>query len=113
MNRRKSPVRKKKYNKNVYDLFQFKKMIGKGVIKFSGAHHAKLTDKKAFSDEVKKIRDEILNNQINSISLNGFVSKGVLFIINDYDKYYAINSITYSEIKTHGDVEVIVLQERV
>ena len=58
--RSKSPQKKqldKRPIKNVFDLIQFKKMMGKNIIKIASNV---VIDKKTISEEVKKIKDKII-----------------------------------------------------
>lgn len=97
--RSKSPVgKKKKAVKNTFDIVQFKKMIGKGMVKpWSGA-----TDYKNTPDEIKKIKDKIVDGQIHTIGMIGYTNNGVLYIVSGSDRLAVINSISYQELKKLG-----------
>ena len=105
----------KKPIKNVFDIGQAKKMIGKQLIQPCAAV---IVNKRDIAEEAKKMRDIILatakkRNNAQSITITGFVSGGILYIIHGLDRYYAIALITYNEIKSIkglDGLEVIVIQ---
>lgn len=111
--RAKSPVRiktavKKKIIKNTFDLIQFKKMLGKGVVKI---HTGVVIDKKATAEEVKKIKDRVLDGSIKQIGMSGYVNGGICYVFNGVDRLLVINSISYQELKKNNpDVEVVINQ---
>lgn len=97
---------KRKKTTNVYDLIQFKKMLGKNMIK----PHGIILDRKGTMESNQKIREKILLGQIRNVSMRGYINNGVLFII-DVDKLLIVDSISYSDIKNTGiDFDIYVEQ---
>jgi hypothetical protein len=97
---------KRKKTTNVYDLIQFKKMLGKNMIK----PHGIILDRKGTLELNQKIREKILLGQIRNVSMRGYVNNGILFII-DVDKLLIVDSISYSDIKnTEIDFDIYVEQ---
>jgi hypothetical protein len=99
--------------KNIYDLYQVKKMIGKQlVVPYTNVGTTGL-NKKLAQEESKKIKDNIMSmsksktTRVANLSLIGFVSSGVIYVISGLERYFAINSITYNEIKTSRYLESI------
>lgn len=91
-----SKKEKKKPCRNTYDVIQFKKLIGKSMIKqWTGS----VVNKKTMADDCQKIRDKILSNTTKSLSMTGYVNNGIIYIFTGVDKLSAINSISYSDIK--------------
>lgn len=87
---------RRKVSRNVYDIVQFKKMIGKGlVVMWNGV----VINKKTISTEIKKIKDKILAKNAKSIGLTGYCNNGIIYIFNGYDRLLAINSISYADLK--------------
>lgn len=108
--RSKSPpkVKKRKAAKNTYDIVQFKKMIGKGIIT---TWNGVVIDKKNMIEEAKKIKEKVLTGSIKSIGMSGYLNNGVLYIFNGIERLFVINSISYLEIKKANlDIEIIVNQ---
>jgi hypothetical protein len=99
---------KKKPIRNVYELTQFKRMIGKGLVKI---WNGIIIDKKCNLEETKKIKEKVLDGSIKSIGLVGYCNNGVIYIISGVDRLSIINSISYQELKKVSiDTEVIVSQ---
>lgn len=97
---------KRKKATNVYDLIQFKKMLGKNMIK----PHGIILDRKGTMELNQKIREKILLGQIRNVSMRGYINNGILFII-DVDKLLIVDSISYSDIKSTGiDFDIYVEQ---
>ena len=94
--------KKKKSITNTYELVQFKKMLGKGlVMPFKGVE----------ATVNPKVKEKILSGNVKTIGMSGFVRGGVIFIFDGVDRLLAINSITYADIKkTKIDIEIIVNQ---
>jgi hypothetical protein len=96
--------------KNVFDICQAKKMIGKQLIQPCAAI---IVNKREIAEESKKMRDTIIstakkrNNNAQTITITGFVSNGILYVINGLDRYFAIALITYNEIKSIKGLEVL------
>ena len=97
--RSKSPIgKKKKAVKNTFDIVQFKKMIGKGMVKpWSGA-----TDYKTAPEDIKKIKDKIIEGQVHTLGMIGYTNNGVLYIVSGSDRLAVVNSISYQELKKLG-----------
>jgi hypothetical protein len=102
------PVKKKKAIKNTFDIMQFKKMTGKGLVTvWSGI----VIDKKTMNEEIKKIKDKVLNGSVKSIALTGYLNNGIIYIFSGVERLHVINSISYSELKkTQIEIEVIINQ---
>lgn len=101
--------RKKKAIKNTFDLVQFKKMLGKGMIKmYTGI----IIDKKyGTGEEAKKIKEKVLDGSIKSIGMTGYINNGIIYIFIGLERLLVINNISYSELKkAQVEVEVNVLQ---
>ncbi len=99
----KSPrSKKKKCVKNTFDMVQFKKMIGKGLVTmYKGAVYPQVND----------IKDKILSGNIKSIAMTGFVSSGVIYVFNGIERLIAIHAISYADIKKHElEIEIIINQ---
>ena len=101
-------VKKKKPVKNVFEITQFKKMMGKGLITvWNGA----VVDKKMIIDEVKKIKDKLISGSIKSIGMTGYVNNGVLYIFDGIERLFVINAISYTELKKNQlDIEIFINQ---
>jgi hypothetical protein len=106
----KSPrlIKKKKPVRNIFDIVQFKKMIGKGLVtNWSGV----VVDKKSAAEDSKKIKDKLLSGNVKTVGLTGYINNGVIYIFVGIEKLYGINSISYSEIKkAQVDIEIYVNQ---
>jgi hypothetical protein len=99
---------KKKFNKNTFDIIQFKKLLGKGVIKVWGDA---IMDKKAMLVNIKKFKEKILSRSVKSVGLTGYVNNGIVFIFNGIDRMLAIGSTPYSDLKKNNiDIDVIITQ---
>jgi hypothetical protein len=94
--------KKKKCVRNTFELVQFKKMIGKGLVTaYKGAV--------ALPDQ--NIKDKILTGNIKSIAVTGFVSSGVIYIFNGVERLLAIHSISYAEIKKYNlEIDIVLNQ---
>jgi len=96
------PVKKKKLVQNTFDLIQFKKMIGKGLV---------LPYKHGGCQIDIGTKNKILSKEFKSVAITGFVNGGIIYIFDGIDRLLAINSISYAEIKkTDLDIDVIVNQ---
>jgi hypothetical protein len=102
------PIVKKKSVRNIFDIIQFKKMIGKSMVK---PYVGIVIDKKTMIEEAKKIKDKILEGNIKSIAMTGYINAGVLFIILGVDRLYVINAISYQELKkSNVEIEIVINQ---
>lgn len=99
-------TKKKKCVKNTYDLVQFKKMIGKGlVIPYKTANFQ--IDPKAQA----AIKEKIISGSIKTIGMSGFVSSGIVHVFDGIDRLIAVHSVSYAEIKKAKlEIEVFVNQ---
>lgn len=94
-NKPQSPrVKKKKCVKNTYDLIQFKKMIGKGLILPYKATNFQITQ-----DMLLSIKEKIISGSVKTIGMSGFVSSGIVYVFDGIDRLIAVNSISYADIK--------------
>jgi hypothetical protein len=94
--------KKKRLVQNTYDLAQFKRLIGKGLITQLKCATA------VFDTELK---NKILSKTIKSIALTGIVSNGVVYVFEGVDRLLALNAVSYAEIKKHDlEIDVIVNQ---
>lgn len=104
--------KKKKYSKSSYDFVQFKRMIGKGLVKISSSV---TIDKKALPTIINDVKDKILNskNKFKSIGMTGLLNDGIIYVFKNYINMMAINAIPYSVIKKHNiNLQVDVIQYR-
>jgi hypothetical protein len=100
---------KKKPVKNTFDIVQFKKLLGKGMIKiYTGV----IVDKKfATSEESKKIKEKVLDGSIKSIGMTGYINEGIIYIFIGVERLLVISGISYLELKkAHVEAEVSILQ---
>ena len=97
---------KKKLFKNTFELLQFKKMIGKGLV---AVHKGiPLTQDET---ESKKLREKILSGTVKTIGMSGVINGGILYIFDGIERLIALNSITYADIKkTNLDIDILVNQ---
>jgi hypothetical protein len=94
--------KKKKCVKNTFELTQFKKMIGKGLI---------VVYKGSVALPDQDIREKILSGGIKSIAMTGFVSSGIIYVFNGVERLLAIHSVSYAEIKKHNlEIDIILNQ---
>lgn len=95
--------------KNTYTLMQFKKLIGKKLV---GIYSGVIVDKKNMLLESKKIKDMVMNNQVNQLGLVGYVNEsGIFYVLKGVEKLYLICNLSYSEIKKYKiDLEINVVQ---
>ena len=105
MSSRKKPssprTKKKPPVKNTFDLVQFKKMIGKGLI----------LPYKNIAKFDEKIKDKLLSKSVRMLYMTGFVSSGILYIFDGIDRLLAIAAISYAEIKKNElDFDIIIYQ---
>lgn len=91
-------IRKKQVNH--YDLIQFKKMLGKNLVKIKSAlPPAKIADYKKY----------ILDGSIHEIKISGILHDGIL--VTEDDLAAVIQNLTYNEItKNNIDITVQVSQ---
>lgn len=95
-------VKKKKPIVNHYDLVQFKKMIGKGLVTGVKSVHA-VPDPTA--------KEKIIAGSIKAIAMTGLIKGGILQIFEGVDRLQVINSISYADIKKHNiDLEIVINQ---
>lgn len=92
-------AKKKKCVKNTFELIQFKKMIGKGLI---------TVYKGAVAIPEEGIKEKILSGTYKSIAMTGFVSGGIVYIFNGVERLLALHSISYAEIKKN-DIEIDII----
>lgn len=91
--------------RNTYTLIQIKRMMGKKfILPWDGLPHSR----KSLSVKSKKIKDEILSTNDKIVSLVVMNIQGYLKIISGLDVFYAIDMITYNEIKKHDKSGFIV-----
>jgi hypothetical protein len=83
-------AKKKKCVKNTFELVQFKKMIGKGLV---------IAYKGTTAQFDASIKDKIMSGSVKSIGLSGFVSSGIIHIFDGVDRLLAIHAVSYAEIK--------------
>lgn len=103
-------TKKKKSTKNTFDIVQFKKMIGKGLIT---VWNGLVIDKKAISEDIKKVKEKILSKSIKSIAMTGYTNNGVLYIFSGIDRLLGINGVSYSDLKKaqlDSEIEIIINQ---
>ena len=94
-NKPQSPrAKKKKCVKNTYDLIQFKKMIGKGLILPYKATNFQITQ-----DMLLSIKEKIISGSVKTIGMSGFVSSGIVYVFDGIHRLIAVNSISYADIK--------------
>ncbi len=94
--------KKKKPSVNQYDLLQFKKMVGKGLV---------MLCKNIAAVNDPTLRDKIISKAAKSVAMTGFVKGGVLYIYEGIDRLLAVNSISYADIKKHGiELDIIINQ---
>jgi hypothetical protein len=95
-------IKKKKCVKNTFELTQFKKMIGKGLI---------TVYKGSVAIPEEDIKGKILSGTYKSIAMTGFVSGGIVYIFNGVERLLALHSISYAEIKKNNiDIDIIINQ---
>lgn len=99
----------KKPVKNFFDIIQVKKMIGKGLI---CQYKALVYDKKKMAGNVEKMKKQLLEGKVRSISLCGFVSGGVIYIINNIERLFVIQFASYLELKEKKleNIEICIIQ---
>jgi hypothetical protein len=103
--RTKSPnkVKNKRKTNNIYDIVQFKKMIGKDMVRPCNNVAAKGTD-------IKKTKERVLLGTIKRLYMKGYINNGILFIL-DIDKLNLVAAISYSELKkANTDLDIYVEQ---
>jgi hypothetical protein len=83
-------ARRKKDITNTYEIEQFKKLVGKNAIQLSKGFAVKLD---------LKMREKILSGSVTTIAMTGYVKNGVVYIYNGVERYVAVNSISYAELK--------------
>lgn len=87
---------KKKLVKNVYEIVQFKKLVGKKLV----VPYDKGVDKKTMAETIKKYKEKISNGQVKNVILSCFLNKsGVLYVFSPLEKYYAVDQLSYAMIK--------------
>ena len=99
---KKSP--KKRSIKNTYDIIQFKKMVGKGIITYHKlCKHLMIDD--------PKYKEKIISSSIKNVYLSGYLSNGIIYIYENLDKFCTINNISYSEIKNKNiNCDIVIMQ---
>ncbi len=88
--------KKKKLVQNTYDLAQFKRLIGKGLV---------MQLKCATAPFDTELKNKILSKTIKSIAMTGIVSNGIVYIFEGVDRLLALNAVSYAEIKKY-DLEI-------
>ena len=88
--------KKKRLVQNTYDLAQFKRLIGKGLI---------LQLKCATASFDTELKNKILSKSIKSVAMTGIVSNGIVYIFEGVDRLLALNAVSYAEIKKY-DLEI-------
>ncbi len=98
----KKAQKKKKVVQNQFELVQFKKMIGKGLVTYyKGANLTQDPD----------LKNKILSKSVRSIAMTGFVSGGIIYIFEGVDRLLAVNAVSYAEIKKADlDIDIILNQ---
>lgn len=96
---RSSKAKKKKPVQNQFELIQFKKMIGKGLV---------LPYKGAISPPDSDLKNKILSKSVKTIAMTGFISSGIIYIFEGVDRLLAINTVSYAEIKK-ADLEIDII----
>ncbi len=92
-------IKKKRLIQNTFELIQFKKMIGKGLVcPFKGALNT-------FDPDLK---NKILSKLVKTIAMTGFISGGIVYIYEGVDRLLALNAVSYAEIKK-ADLEIDVI----
>jgi hypothetical protein len=101
-------VKKPKFTQNIFEITQFKKMLGKGIIKmWKGI----IADKKTMERDVTRIKERILSNTSKTAIITGYLNDGVIYIFNGYEKMLAIGNISYADIKKKKiQLDIIVQQ---
>ena len=102
------PLQKKPV-RNFFDILQVKKMIGKGLLcNYKGVVY----DKKKMGVSIEKLRKQLLEGRVKSISLCGFVSNGVVHVITGIDRLFAIQFTSYADIKNKNleAIEICIIQ---
>ena len=95
-------IKKKKLVQNTYDLSQFKRLIGKGLV---------LQLKCASATFDAELKNKILSKTIKSVAMTGIVSNGIVYIFEGVDRLLALNAVSYAEIKKHDlEIDVIINQ---
>ncbi len=91
--------KKKRLIQNTFELTQFKKMIGKGLVcPFKGVNSI-------FDPELK---NKILSKLVKTIAMTGFISGGIVYIYDGVDRLLALNAVSYAEIKK-ADLEIDII----
>ena len=95
----KSPKKTKKhaYRLVMYDFIQFKRMIGKKLVRqWSGI----ISDEK-HQTSAEKVKKQLINKKQRSglLPMRGFLNDGVLYIFFGIERMIAINSLSYATIK--------------
>jgi hypothetical protein len=96
---RSTKVKKKKLVQNQFELIQFKKMIGKGLV---------LPYKGATSPPDSDLKNKILSKSVKTIAMTGFISSGIIYVFEGVDRLLAINAVSYAEIKK-ADLEIDII----
>jgi hypothetical protein len=99
---RAKPQKKKRIVQNVYDLVQFKRMLGKGLI-------LPCKDNTAVLDPA--IKEQIMAKSVKSIAMSGMIMSGIVYIFDGVDRLLAINSVSYADIKKNNlEIDIIINQ---
>ncbi len=108
--RSKSP-KKKKVIKNIFDIVQFKKMLGKNMIKLCNVVSGKKAKDIVAEEDVKKTKEKILSGSVKTIALHGYVSSGVIYIFKGIENLIVISHLTYSELKKNNvSLDIVIFQ---
>ncbi len=90
---------KKRVVKNLYDIVQFKKLVGKKLV----LPYDRGVDKKKMVETIKKYKEKIGNGQVKNIILSCFLNKsGILYVFSPLEKFYAVDQLSYAMIKNIG-----------
>lgn len=96
--------------KSSYDLVQFKRMIGKGLVKpWSGL----TINKKTIGEKIAAAREKILSakQKFRSVCMSAALNDGILHVFRTYEYLLAIDSIPYSVIKKNNITLTINMQQ--
>jgi hypothetical protein len=106
--RSKSPTKKRKFTKNTYEITQFKKLIGKGLVKQCSNI---VINKKTVLDDMKVNKEKIFTKVTKYLIMSGYINKGILYIFSNIEKLMLIDNLSYSDIeKNNVDIDIIVNQ---
>jgi hypothetical protein len=99
--------------KNIFNLYQIKKMIGKKlIIPWKGLNTSPQELKDSSKKIKKKILDSVSQKGSKKLVITTVCLSGILHIINGLDRSTAISMISYKEIEklSGDDIKVVVIQ---